>query len=203
MARRTSATGAAARSSIFRRSAGSWTSSSIPRRSTAGSATGTCSPSWTTSRRNRAKSETFRDHWGHVEAPEQEGFALWQHRRLHDSNYDPSLWFLAIDGDEIAGFSLCQQRTSEDPAMGWVNSLGVRRPWRRRGVAEALLYHSFGELRRRGQASIGLDVDASSLTGATRLYEKAGMSAIREFTRFEKELRPGSELKTQAIEDDS
>jgi len=81
----------------------------------------------------RAKNEAFRDHWGHLEAPEQDGFALWQQRRLNDSNYDRSLWFLATDGDEIAGFSLCQQRTSEDPAMGWVNSLGVRRPWRRGG----------------------------------------------------------------------
>jgi mycothiol synthase len=149
----------------------------------------------------RAKSETFRDHWGHVEVPEQQGFAAWQQRRLNDSNYDPSLWFLALDGDEIAGFSLCQLRTSEDPAMGWVNSLGVRRPWRRHGVAKALLYHSFGALRRRGQARIGLDVDADNLTGAKRLYEQAGMRTIRQTIFFEKELRAGINLATQAIED--
>src|SRR3954452_13933326 len=118
----------------------------------------------------RAKNEAFRDHWGHVEAPEQEGFAAWQHRRINDSSYDPALWFLALDGDAIAGFSLCQLRTSEDPAMGWVNSLGVRRPWRWRGVARALLYHSFSELGRRGQNRIWLVVDANNLTGATRLY---------------------------------
>jgi mycothiol synthase len=149
----------------------------------------------------RAKNEAFRDHWGHIEAPEQEGFAVWQHRRINDSSYDPSLWFLALDGDEIAGFSMCQLKTSEDPAMGWVNSLGVRRPWRRQGLAEALLYLSFGELRRRGQASVGLDVDASSLTGAMRLYHKAGMREIRQTIFFEKELRPGIDLATQAIED--
>lgn len=148
----------------------------------------------------RAKNESFRDHWGHVEAPEQEGFTAWEHRRINDSSYDPSLWFLALDGDQIAGFSLCQLRTGEDPAMGWVNSLGVRRPWRRRGVAKALLHHSFGELRRRGQARIGLDVDADSLTGATRLYEQAGMRAFRQTIFFEKELRPGVDLATQTIE---
>ncbi|HEU5101716.1 MAG TPA: GNAT family N-acetyltransferase [Roseiflexaceae bacterium] len=147
----------------------------------------------------RAKNEAFRDHWGHVEAPEQEGFAAWEHRRIHDSSYDPSLWFLALDGDEIAGFSLCQLQTSEDPAMGWVSSLGVRRPWRRRGLARALLYHSFGELRRRGQSRIGLDVDASSLTGATRLYEQAGMSTFRQTVFFEKVLRSGADLATHAI----
>jgi mycothiol synthase len=148
----------------------------------------------------RAKNETFRDHWGHVEAPEQQGFAFWQHRRLNDSNYDPSLWFLALDGDDIAGFSLCQLKTNEDPAMGWVNSLGVRRPWRRQGLAEALLYHSFGELRRRGRARLGLDVDADSLTGAIRLYEKAGMRTIRQSIFFEKELRPGTNLAIQTLD---
>jgi mycothiol synthase len=149
----------------------------------------------------RAKNESFRDHWGHVEAPEEEGFAAWQHRRINDSSYDPSLWFLALDGDEIAGFSLCQLRTSEDPTMGWVNSLGVRRSWRRRGVARALLHHSFAELRQRGQARIGLDVDAASLTGATQLYEQAGMRTFRKTIFFEKELRPGADLTTYAVVD--
>jgi mycothiol synthase len=149
----------------------------------------------------RAKNEAFRDHWGHVEAPEQAGFAAWQQRLINDPSYDPSLWFLALDGNEIAGFSLCQLRASEDPRMSWVSSLGVRRPWRRRGVAKALLYHSFGELSRRGQGGIGLDVDANSLTGATRLYEQAGMRAIRATIFFEKELRAGVDLATHAITD--
>jgi mycothiol synthase len=149
----------------------------------------------------RAKNEAFRDHWGHVEAPEQEGFTTWKRRRFEDSGFDPSLWFLAWDGDLIAGFSLCQLQTSEDPAMGWVGSLGVRRPWRRRGLAKALLHHSFSELRRRGQARLGLDVDASSLTGATRLYEGAGMRTFRQTIFFERELRPGADLATYAIAD--
>jgi mycothiol synthase len=144
----------------------------------------------------RAKNEAFRDHRGHVEAPEAEGFAAWQHRRFNDSSYDPALWFLALDGDAIAGFSLCQLKTSEDAAMGWVNSLGVRRPWRRRGLARALLYHSFGALRQRGQARIGLDVDADSLTGAVQLYRQAGMREFRQTIFFEKELRPGVDLAT-------
>jgi mycothiol synthase len=148
----------------------------------------------------RAENEAFRDHWGHVEAPEQEGFALWQHRALDDPAYDPSLWFLALDGDEIAGTALCSPFQIGDPDLGWVNALGVRRPWRRRGLAEALLYHSFAELRRRGRARVGLGVDASSLTGATRLYDKVGLRAVRDFTTFQKELRPGVDLATRVIE---
>jgi mycothiol synthase len=148
----------------------------------------------------RVENETFRDHWGHAEATEEEGFPLWRHRTIEDPNHDPSLWFLALDGDQIAGVALCQPFRIGQPDMGWVDTLGVRRPWRRQGLAEALLYHSFAELRRRGRTSIGLGVDASSLTGATRLYEKVGMRPTREFARYEKELRPGRDLTTQTVE---
>ncbi len=105
-----------------------------------------------------------------------------------------------MDGDKIAGVALCDSFQIGDPDMGWINTLGVRRPWRRQGLAEALLYHSFGELRQRGRTSVGLGVDAGSLTGATRLYEKARMRPIRDFIQFEKELRAGMDLATQTIE---
>jgi ribosomal protein S18 acetylase RimI-like enzyme len=148
----------------------------------------------------RVQNESFRDHWGHIEVPEEQGYALWRHRTIEDPNHDPSLWFLALDGDEIAGVALCDAFRIGEPDMGWVSALGVRRPWRRRGLAEALLYHSFTELRRRGRTHVGLGVDASSLTGATRLYEKVGMRATRTFALFAKELRPGRYLTTQAVE---
>jgi mycothiol synthase len=148
----------------------------------------------------RAENEAFRDHWGHVEAPEADAFPLWRHRALEDPNHDPALWFLALDGDQIAGIALCSPFRIGDADLGWVHTLGVRRPWRRKGVAEALLYYSFAELRRRGRTRVGLGVDATSLTGATRLYEKVGMRAVRGFTLFEKELRAGVNLATQTIE---
>ncbi len=92
------------------------------------------------------------------------------------------------------------RRTSfEDPKIGWVESIGVRRPWRRRGLALALLHHSFLTFYHRGQESVGLSVDASSLTGATRLYEKAGMHVVRRLDNYEKELRPGTDISVQAI----
>ncbi len=149
----------------------------------------------------RVENEAFRDHHGHVEAPEEVAYPVWRHRKLEDPAHDSSLWFLALDGDQIAGIALCDAFQIGNPDQGWVDILGVRRPWRRQGVAEALLYHSFAELRRRGRTGAGLGVDASSLTGATRLYEKVGMRAIRDFTHFEKELRPGVDLATQTIQE--
>ena len=90
----------------------------------------------------------------------------------------------------MAGFSLNRFRMG----IGWIRTLGVRRPWRKRGLGEALLYHSFGEFYRRGMKTIGLGVDAQNPTGATRLYQKVGMYAASEFLTYEKELRPGRDV---------
>ncbi len=148
----------------------------------------------------QAVREAFKDHWGYEERPFEEEFAQWSHLMDNDEDFDPSLWFLAMDGNEIAGVSLCWPKITEDPGMGWVGTLGVRRPWRRKGLGLALLHHSFGELYRRGQRKVGLGVDAESLTGATHLYEKAGMHVARQYSSYEKELRPGEELGTQTVE---
>jgi mycothiol synthase len=144
--------------------------------------------------------DAFQDHWGYVEQPFEEDYHHWLHRIRHDEQFDPSLWFLAIDGDEIAGLSLCKETSNEDPNMGWVDVLGVRRPWRKRGLGLALLQHSFREFYFRGKTRAGLGVDASSLTGATRLYEKAGMKPIRQFTVSQKVLRPGRDIATRSVD---
>ena len=136
--------------------------------------------------------EAFEDHWGHMTTPYED----WEHWMVKRDRFDPSLWFLAFEGDKMAGISLCQR---EEGDMGWVNTLGVLRPWRRKGVGMALLLHSFGEFYRRGWRKAGLGVDAESLTGATRLYERAGMHVARQFDSYQKELRSGKEPSTQTI----
>ena len=64
--------------------------------------------------------------------------------------------------------------------MGWVRSLWVRRPWRKRGLGNALLLNAFRQFHERGERRVGLGVDAESPTGATRLYERAGMRVVEE-----------------------
>ena len=143
--------------------------------------------------------DAFRDHWGFVLTPFEDHLKEWRHWTANDPQHDPALWFLVVEGDQIVGTSLCKPKTVSDPEMGWVNSLSVRRPWRRRGLGLALLKHSFRELYRRGQKRVGLGVDADSLTGATGLYEKAGMWLRRKQVYYEKELRPGVVLGTQSL----
>lgn len=136
--------------------------------------------------------ESFNDHWGHTRSTQ----AHWEHNSIERTSFDPSLWFLAMDGDEIAGYAMCW---NELPEFGWVGTLGVRRQWRKQGLGLALLHHAFGEFYKRGQRNVGLSVDASSLTNAVRLYEKAGMKVARQFDRYQKELRPGKELAVETL----
>lgn len=149
----------------------------------------------------KAVDDAFRDHWGHVAGDEEQALERWQHFIETDEAFDPDLWFLAMDGDEIAAMSLCRFKITDDPDMGFVDTLGVRRPWRRQGLALALLHHSFAEIKKRGQKRAGLGVDASSLTGATRLYEKAGMHVARQFDNYAKVLRSGKDISTQTLTD--
>jgi mycothiol synthase len=146
----------------------------------------------------RVVHETFKDHWGYVDEPFEEGYKRWLHFITNHENYDPTLWFMAMNGDEIIGVARSRPRSDEDPDMGWISVLGVLRPWRDRGIGLALLQHTFGEFFTRGKRRVGLGVDADSLTGATRVYEKAGMHIQRQYDTYELELRPGIELRTEA-----
>lgn len=145
-----------------------------------------------------ARTDSFRDHYGFVEEPVKEGLERFKHF-WETETIDPTLLFLAMDGDEIAGINLCLPNSFEDAEMGWVGTLGVRRPWRKRGLGLALLRHSFNEFYRRGKRKVGLGVDAQNLTGALRLYEGAGMHVFQTFDNYEKEFRPGIEFSIQTL----
>ncbi len=147
----------------------------------------------------RAEIESFRDHFGFVEEPFEEGFERFKHFKLECEGFDPTLVFLAMDGEEIAGLNYCRPHFHADLDLGWVASLGVRRPWRKRGLGLALLRHSFNEFYRRDKRKVGLGVDAENLTGALRLYENAGMHVHLAFDLYEKELRPGTEISVQSL----
>jgi mycothiol synthase len=145
----------------------------------------------------QAQNEAFRDHWGHEDVT----FEDWSYDRLQDSEFDPTLWFLAVDrhSEEIAGYAICRPHAFQDRNVGWVRSLGVRRPWRKRGIGLALLRQAFHEFYRRGTRKVGLGVDAQNLTGALRLYENAGMRVTLAFDHYEKELRPGMEISVESL----
>jgi ribosomal protein S18 acetylase RimI-like enzyme len=127
--------------------------------------------------------DAFVDHWRWSRTPHDE----WVRAHvLDDPNFDGSLWFRAMDGEEVAGMIIGRPRTSEDPNAAWISALGVRGAWRRRGIGLALLLHELGEFYRRGIRAAALGVDAESPTGATGLYEVAGMREVRRADIFMK-----------------
>jgi mycothiol synthase len=122
--------------------------------------------------------EAFAEHWGHV----PQTFEEWERQVFGRGWWDPSLVYLVRAGDEVVAAEINAIRFG----MGWIGTLGVREPWRGRGLGEALLLAAFGELYRRGERRIGLAVDAGNETGATRLYERAGMRVAWQADVYEK-----------------
>jgi len=129
-----------------------------------------------------ALEEAFAEHFGHVPWP----FEDWIAMRIESDGFDRGLWFLALDGDQIVGALV--GRIIED--VGWVETLGVRPRWRRRGIGENLLRRSFAEFHQRGIYKSSLYVDSQNETGATALYERVGMHVATQFDFYEKHLRP-------------
>ncbi len=135
-----------------------------------------------------AQQESFADHWGF----EPGTFEEWAHYFLDYNGQDFSMWMIAWDGDEIAGISINRLDETDDQ-MGWVSTLGVRRRWRKQGLGLALLQQSFALFQDRGYQRAGLGVDASSLTNAVALYERAGMHVHNRTLAYRRLLR-GAEL---------
>ena len=144
----------------------------------------------------RALNEAFRDHYGHVDGDFEERLERQRHNLENDPDYSPELSFLAMDGDRIAGVCMCSPQSGMDTSVGYVSSLGVLPPWRKCGLGLALLHHAFGVFKQKSKVGAALHVDAQSLTGATRLYEKAGMHVDQMSHEYQLELRAGVDLST-------
>ncbi len=151
-----------------------------------------------------ATEEAFRDHWGHVDQPLDEILSDWQHwvDSTPAEEMGPDVWFLALDErtGEIAGMSLCKRRSRNNPEWAYLDALGVRRGWRQKGLALALLHYTFRFFQQAGSTRTELHVDAASLTGATRLYEKAGMRVDEEDVGYVRVLQHGRDLSVQNLE---
>jgi mycothiol synthase len=130
--------------------------------------------------------ETHQETFSDQRDVERDPFDEWQ-QWSYRAPFDPQLWFLALDGEELAGVLLGRGERGGDTTLGWVNILGVRKPWRGRGLGLALLQHAFLEFQRRGRVRAGLGVDGAN-PGAVRLYERAGMSKAQVFVWYQRSL---------------
>ena len=157
-----------------------------------------------------ALDEAFMDHWGQLNMPPEPAPAPdppadeqpSTEAAIEDDPYFNSagLCFVVMHGDEVVGSCLCNARTIEWPDVGRVGSLSIRRPYRRQGIARALLHHAFGAFYQRGVRRIVTDTDGASFTGANHLYAQVGMSIYRRELTFERTLRPGREWRAMHAE---
>lgn len=133
--------------------------------------------------------EAFQDHWG-ANQPGEEDYQGW----ISAKNYfQPYLWQIAWDGDEIAGEVLNYIDTEENEARGWLRgyteSISVRRPWRGRGIAKALISRSMHMMKALGMLEVALGVDSENPLGATHLYENLGYCEYSRSSVFRKPLK--------------
>ncbi len=135
-----------------------------------------------------AYDEAFRDHWAHTPLTENE-IQAWMQR----PTFNPALWKVAWEGNQIAGMVLNFVDEHENQVMqrrrGYTEDICVRRPWRRRGLARALLVESLRMFRRMGMTETALGVDAHNPNRALRLYECVGYQTERKYNLYEKPLR--------------
>jgi mycothiol synthase len=152
-----------------------------------------------------AMEEAFTDHWGNI--PPEYLESEHKEREVNDSEETPEpptddsysnapgYCFMVLDGDTVAGGILCNARLVERSDTGRVGSIFVRPAYRRRGIARALMLAAFDAFWKNGLRRIITDTDANSFTDSTRLYKGLGMKPYRSEFTYEKEIRPGKEVR--------
>ncbi len=133
-----------------------------------------------------AFNESFADHWNFEPITLED----WQSWVVGTKEFRPALAYMAMDGEEIAAFAINEVRPEENRRygtnQGWVRELGTRRPWRRQGIASALLTISMRALQTAGLDYAVLGVDTENPTGALGIYERLGFEPFRRFISYRK-----------------
>jgi mycothiol synthase len=132
-----------------------------------------------------ASREAFRDHWGETEWQD-----VWLEELQESPTFNPALWQVAWDGDRVAGavmtFIDAEENEEYGRQRGYTENIHVGRPWRRRGLARALMARSFRVLRDQGMTEAALGVDAQNPNGALKLYKSLGFRVMKTQTIYRK-----------------
>lgn len=134
-----------------------------------------------------ASNEAFQDHWGYIPDP-------WEffEQMINDADFDPSLYRVAWQGDQVAGMVLSFINKDENEVYGrkrgYTENICVRRPWRKQGLAKALIARSLLAFRERGMTEAALGVDAENISGALQLYQSMGYQVVTRMGIFRKRL---------------
>ena len=152
-----------------------------------------------------AMDEAFTDHWGYIPAEFLESENTENIEEADeatpegptDDSYSnaPGYCFIVLEGATVAGGVLCNAKLVERSDTGRVGSIFVRPAYRRRGIAQTLMLRAFDAFWKNGFRRVITDTDANSFTDSTKLYKGLGMKPYRSEFTFEKEIRPGKEVR--------
>jgi mycothiol synthase len=137
-----------------------------------------------------ADQEAFRDHWGYT-PPTEEDYQRWLNDKVI---FTPELWKIAwdVEKNEVAGqvksFINHEENAEFNRQRGWTEFISTRRPYRKLGLARALIVLSLHELKAHGMTEAALGVDTQNLSGALRVYEACGFRPVKRSTLYRKPL---------------
>ena len=136
-----------------------------------------------------AAKEAFRDSWEYSDDWfSEEDYRGWQ----EEPTFQPELWQVAWDNGQVAGMVLNFVRHDENEEYkrkrGYTETICVRRPWRRQGLARALIARSFEVLKGQGMTEAALGVDTENPSGALRLYESMGFRPVKRDSMYRKRM---------------
>jgi mycothiol synthase len=152
-----------------------------------------------------AMDEAFADHWGSIPAEflesetnkKEENHEEEAIEQPLDDSYSnaPGYCFIVLDDETVAGGILCNAKLVERTDTVRVGSLFVRPAYRRRGIAQTLMLTAFDAFWKNGFRRVITDTDLNSFTDSTKLYTGLGMKPYRSEFTYEKEIRPGKEVR--------
>ncbi|HPH95497.1 MAG TPA: GNAT family N-acetyltransferase [Anaerolineaceae bacterium] len=136
-----------------------------------------------------AYNDAFSEHWGF----EKESFEKFR-KKVEAGLFDPRFSFILFKGDEVVGASLNDMGEGAIEKQGrnqaWVQIIFVRKEWRRRGLARALLVRTMEKAMEMGHSALGLNVDATNESGAVRVYESVGFYAEAGYLIYYRDFLP-------------
>ena len=129
------------------------------------------------------KNDAFADHWGSTPT------SLENWRQLTSGfGARPDLSFVAVANETPVGLLLTHRFPLDDELIGarygWIDKLATSRSWRGKGIASSLIAHAIDAYRAEHLTHVALGVDASSQTGANRLYESLGFTTLRNTVTY-------------------
>jgi len=135
----------------------------------------------------KASIEAFRDHWGYTK-PKEEDYQSYKTSKY----FQPDLWQVAWDGDQVV--SSVMNYIEEDynqkfkKQRGWTENISTLKPYRRRGIARALIIRSMQMHKAKGMTEVGLGVDTNNPNGALKLYQSLGYEKDKTMITYRKEM---------------